>query len=77
MEDFKVEEDGNEAAIDNFYFTGNASGQKLDLAIVFDETTSMDDEIDALKSKVKDLTKKSILASLTPNILWLHSMVLM
>jgi hypothetical protein len=32
IEDFKVEENGNEAAIDNFYFTGNASGQKLDLA---------------------------------------------
>ena len=57
-EDFKVKEDDNEAAIDNFYFTGNASGQKLDLAIVFDETTSMDEEINALKSKVKDLTQK-------------------
>jgi tetratricopeptide (TPR) repeat protein len=56
--DFKVKEDDNDAAIDNVYFTGNASGQKLDLAIVFDETTSMDEEIDALKSKVKDLTQK-------------------
>ena len=57
-EDFKVKEDDIEAAIDNFYFTGNASGQNLDLAIVFDETTSMDAEINALKSKVKDLTQK-------------------
>ena len=48
-EDFKVKENDIEAAIDNFYFTGNASGQKLDLAIVFDETTSMDNEINALK----------------------------
>ena len=57
-EDFKVKENDIEAAIDNFYFSGNASGQKLDLAIVFDETTSMDNEIDALKSKVKELTQK-------------------
>ena len=57
-EDFKVKEDDNEAAIDNVYFSGNASGQKIDLAIVFDETTSMDEEINALKSKVKDLTQK-------------------
>jgi Mg-chelatase subunit ChlD len=57
-EDFKVKEDDIDAAIDNFYFTGNASGQKLDLVIVFDETTSMDAKINALKSKVKDLTQK-------------------
>jgi Mg-chelatase subunit ChlD len=57
-EDFKVKEDDIEAAIDNLYFSGNASGQKIDLAIVFDETTSMDEEINALKSKVKDLTQK-------------------
>jgi hypothetical protein len=57
-EDFKVKGDNIEVAIDNVYFTGNASGQKIDLAIVFDETTSMDEEINALKSKVKDLTQK-------------------
>jgi len=57
-DDFKVKEDDNDVAIDNVYFSGNASGQKIDLAIVFDETTSMDEEIDALKSKVKDLTQK-------------------
>lgn len=55
-EDFRVEEDGSEVAIDNFYFTGNASGQKLDLAVVFDNTNSMRPEIGAMKSKVKDLT---------------------
>jgi WD40 repeat protein/Mg-chelatase subunit ChlD len=57
-EDFKVKEDDSDTAIDNFYFSGDASGQKLDLAIVFDETTSMEEEINALKSKVKDLTQK-------------------
>ena len=55
-ENFKVKEDGNEAAIDNFSFTGKASAQKLDLAVVFDDTGSMVDEISAMKSKVKDLT---------------------
>lgn len=57
-ENFRVKEDETEAAIDNLYFTGNASGQRLDLAIVFDETTSMEEEIDALKAKVKDLTQQ-------------------
>ena len=42
--------------IDNSSFAGNASGQKLDLAIVFDNTGSMQPEIDAMKSKVKELT---------------------
>ena len=58
QENFKVKEDINNVAIDNFYFSGNASGQKLDLAIVFDDTGSMDNELNALKSKVKDLTSK-------------------
>ncbi len=57
-DDFTVEEDGTEVAIDNFYFTGRASGQKLDLAVVFDETDTMADEIDAMQSKVDDLTNK-------------------
>jgi hypothetical protein len=57
-EDFKVKEDDNDTTVDNLSFTGNASGQKLDLGIVFDETTSMEEEINALKSKVKDLTYK-------------------
>jgi len=55
-EDFKVEEDGSEVAIDDFYFMGNASGQKLDLAVVFDDTNSMRPEIGAMKSNVRDLT---------------------
>jgi hypothetical protein len=56
-EDFQIREDEKDAAIRNFYFTGNATAQKLDLAIVFDETTSMGSEINALKSKIKDLTQ--------------------
>jgi hypothetical protein len=55
-DNFKVMEEGNEAAINGLYFTGNASGQKLDLAIAFDDTGSMGKEISALKSKVEDLT---------------------
>ena len=57
-DDFTVEEDGTNVAIDNFYFTGRASGQKLDLAVVFDETDTMADEIRAMKSNVDDLTNK-------------------
>jgi hypothetical protein len=56
-ENFKVKEDANDIAIDNLYFTGNASGHKLDLAIVFDDTGSMEQEINAMKSKVKELTE--------------------
>jgi hypothetical protein len=49
---------GAEVPRDNFYFTGKASGQKLDFAVVFDDTGSMQPEIDAMKSKIKDLTDK-------------------
>lgn len=57
-DDFRIVEDKNDTAIGNFHFTGNSSGQKLDLAIVFDETGSMDNEINALKSKIRELTDK-------------------
>jgi hypothetical protein len=57
-ENFKVKEDANDVAVDNFYFTGNASGHKIDLAIVFDTSMSMDNEIKALQLKVKDLISK-------------------
>ncbi|HUS74601.1 MAG TPA: tetratricopeptide repeat protein [Methanothrix sp.] len=55
-ENFKVKENNTNVAIDNFYFTGNTSGQKLDLAVVFDDTGSMGEEISAMKSKVRGLT---------------------
>lgn len=57
-ETFSVKEDDNAISINNLYFTGNATGQQLDLAVVFDDTTSMDNELKALKAKVKDLTQK-------------------
>jgi len=57
-DDFTVEEDGTGVSIDSLYFTGRASGQKLDLAVVFDETDTMADEIKAMKSNVDDLTNK-------------------
>ena len=57
-ENFVIEEDDKEKAIENLYFSGDASGQQLDLAIVFDETTSMEAEINSLKLKVRDLTQK-------------------
>jgi hypothetical protein len=56
--DFKIEEDGKSVAIDNFYFSGNASNQRLDLAVVFDVTGSMSEEISAMKSKVQGLTNQ-------------------
>jgi tetratricopeptide (TPR) repeat protein len=58
QENLKVEEEGNSLAIGDYYFTGNATGQEIDLAVVFDNTTSMDEEIRALKSKVQELTQK-------------------
>ncbi|MDD4651505.1 MAG: VWA domain-containing protein, partial [Methanothrix sp.] len=57
-DDFRIAEDKNDTAIGNFHFTGNSSGHKLDLAIVFDETGTMDNEINALKSKIRELTEK-------------------
>ena len=53
---FKVVEDNQSIAVDSIRFSGNASGEKLDLAVVFDDTGSMSGEIAALKSRVKDLT---------------------
>jgi hypothetical protein len=57
-ENFTVRENNKDIPIDSVYFTGNATGQQIDLAVVFDNTTSMEDQIRALKLKVKDLTKK-------------------
>lgn len=55
-EDFKVEENDKDATIDSVYFSGNASGKGVDLAVVFDDTGSMQPQIDAMKSKVQSLT---------------------
>lgn len=63
-EDFNVKENDKEAAIDNVYFSGNASGKNLDLAVVFDDTGSMQPQINAMKSKVQDLTDQINVAGL-------------
>lgn len=54
-DDFNVQESGKNMANDSIYFTGNASGRRLDLAIAFDDTGSMGEEISAMKSKVQGL----------------------
>ena len=52
--DLTVREDATEVPIDDLTFTGRSSGQKLDLAVVFDETSTMAGKISALQSKVDD-----------------------
>ncbi|OPX78510.1 MAG: lipoprotein NlpI [Methanosaeta sp. PtaB.Bin039] len=56
--DLTVREDATEVPIDDLTFTGRSSGQKLDLAVVFDETSTMAGKISALQSKVDDLTNR-------------------
>jgi len=58
QDNFKVMENGKDVVIDNAYFSGNASGKNLDLAVVFDDTGSMQPQIDTMKSKVQDLIDK-------------------
>lgn len=55
-EDFKVDENNKDTSINSVYFSGNGSGKTLDLAVVFDDTGSMQQQIDAMKSKVQSLT---------------------
>jgi len=54
-QDFSFMENGSEVDIDDFFFTGQANGQNVDLAVVFDDSSSLGEEIDALKYKVQDL----------------------
>ncbi len=54
-EDFTINEDGKRAVINKIFCTCNASGQMLDLAVVFDDTGSMQQQIYAMKSKVNGL----------------------
>lgn len=56
-EDFRVKENSQDVEISSFYFSGNASGQSLDLAVVFDDSGSMKQQIDATKSKINGLIK--------------------
>ena len=53
--DFKIKENDKNVTIDSVYFSGNASGKKLDLAVAFDDTGSMQPQINAMKSKVQSL----------------------
>jgi hypothetical protein len=55
VEDFSVQEDDKDMATERFYFTGNASGQSLDLAVVFDRSGSMREEISVMESRVQGL----------------------
>jgi tetratricopeptide (TPR) repeat protein len=57
-EDFSVMESDKSVEISNVYFSGNASGKSLDLAIVFDDTGSM--QLDAMKSNVQGLIKQIV-----------------
>jgi len=54
-QDFSFMENGSKVHIDDFFFTGQANGQNVDLAVVFDDSNSLSEEIDALKSKVQNL----------------------
>jgi hypothetical protein len=54
-QDFSFMENGSKVDIDDFFFTGQANGQNVDLAVIFDDSSSLSAEIDALKSKVQDL----------------------
>lgn len=55
-DDFRVYEDGVLMNLTSFAFTKGSTSSKLDLAIVFDDTGSMRDEINDLKEKVQELT---------------------
>lgn len=64
QDDFAVFEDDLLMDISSFSFTDSSSPTKLDLAIVFDDTGSMQGEIDGLKEKVLDLTDRISSASI-------------
>ena len=57
-EDIHVTEGSTDADVENFYFSGDAPGQKLDLAFIVDDTKHMASQINALQFEVKDLTEK-------------------
>ena len=53
-EDFVVKENGKDVINKNVSF----KGRSLDLVVVFDDTSSMSDKIDAMKSKVQNLIRE-------------------
>lgn len=62
--DFGVSEDNSSVPIADFHFIGDASGHSIDLAVVFDDSQSMGDQINALKAEVQNLTDKIRLSNL-------------
>lgn len=63
-DDFQVYENGELMDIDSFTFTDSSEKTNLDLAIVFDDTGSLVDEIEDMKEKVNDLTDRIISANI-------------
>jgi len=55
VDDFTIKENGVVVDIESFDFSGSTTTGKLDLAVVFDDTGSMIEEIYDMKSKVQDL----------------------
>jgi len=55
MDDFTMTEEGSKVAIDNVLFVGGTNDQSVDFVVVFDDTGSMSNEIEAMKSKVQNL----------------------
>lgn len=64
QEDFQVYEDDVLMNITSFSFSDRTTASKLDLAIVFDDTGSMSDEINDTKKKVMELTESINLAGI-------------
>ncbi|WP_373839837.1 VWA domain-containing protein [Methanospirillum sp.] len=64
QEDFQVYEDNELMNITSFSFSDRTTASKLDLAIVFDDTGSMSDEINDTKKKVMELTESISLAGI-------------
>ncbi len=64
QEDFQVFEDNELMNITSFAFSDQSTTSKLDLAILFDDTGSMSDEINETKEKVMGLTKSIALAGI-------------
>lgn len=64
QEDFQVFEDGELMNITSFAFSDRSTSSQLDLAILFDDTGSMSDEINETKEKVMELTESIALAGI-------------
>ena len=53
MDDFTMTEEGSKVAIDNVFFVGGTNDQSVDFVVVFDDTGSMSNEIEAMKCCVE------------------------